>query len=310
MKTFKDLRIIFLGTPGFAVASLNALVQAGANVVAVVTAPDKPAGRGLQLHFSDVKKYALEHGIPVLQPSKLKDVAFIEELASYEADIQVVVAFRMLPVAVWDMPPLGTINVHASLLPQYRGAAPINWAIMNGEKESGVSTFKLKHEIDTGDILLQQKVTIEADDTAGTLHDKLMNAGAELIVTTIKGIAKGSLKEMPQSAFESELKHAPKIFKEDMKIDWRQPAEVIQNHIRGLSPYPAAYTNLNGKQVKVYASHTAQEIHQMNAGEYQTDHKSFLKFASIDGFVFIDELQQEGKKRMKIEEFLRGFRAG
>lgn len=310
MKTFKELRIIFLGTPDFAVASLNALVQEGAKVVAVVTAPDKPAGRGLQLQLSAVKKYALQHNIPVLQPIKLKDPLFIEELASYKADLQVVVAFRMLPVAVWDMPALGTVNVHASLLPQYRGAAPINWAIINGEKETGVTTFKLKHEIDTGDILLQKRIAIAADDNAGTLHDKLMTAGAELIVTTVKGLAEGALKELPQSSFEGTVRHAPKIFKEDMKIDWQQTASAIQNHISGLSPYPAAFTSLNGKQIKVFKSHIALQKHEINVGEYETDHKSFLKIACHDGFVFIDELQQEGKKRMEIEAFLRGFREG
>ncbi|MCB0700505.1 MAG: methionyl-tRNA formyltransferase, partial [Chitinophagaceae bacterium] len=221
MPEFQDLRIVFLGTPEFAVASLKALVDAGANVVAVVTAPDKPAGRGMQLQQSAVKEYALTQNIPVLQPIKLKAPEFLEELASYKADLQVVVAFRMLPMAVWDMPPMGTINVHGSLLPQYRGAAPINRAIMNGEKVSGVTTFKLKHEIDTGDILLQKEVEILPEDNVGSLYEKLMEEGAKLIVETVKGLVADALQEVPQKDFPvEELKAAPKIFKEDTLIDW------------------------------------------------------------------------------------------
>ncbi|HTM67530.1 MAG TPA: methionyl-tRNA formyltransferase [Flavipsychrobacter sp.] len=309
MKPFKEMRIIFLGTPDFAVASLDALVQAGANIVGVVTAPDKPAGRGMQLQSSAVKKYALEHKLHVLQPAKLKDSAFIEELKSLNADLQVVVAFRMLPEVVWDMPPMGTINVHASLLPQYRGAAPINWAIINGEAQTGVTTFKLKHEIDTGDILLQESVPITAKDNAGTVHDKLMGAGAALLVKTILGLSDGSIEERPQTSATSPLKHAPKIFKEDMRIDWNRTTTEIYNLIRGLSPYPAAFSLLNDKQIKIYESHIEPATTGLAAGAFDTDHKTYLRLVANDGWVYIDELQMEGKKRMKIEEFLRGFRS-
>jgi methionyl-tRNA formyltransferase len=309
MKPVADLKIVFFGTPDFAVASLRALVEAGMNVAAVVTAPDKPSGRGLQLHTTPVKQYAESQNIPVLQPEKLKNPDFIAQLRSYHADIHIVVAFRMLPVLVWDMPPMGTINVHGSLLPQYRGAAPINWAIINGATETGVTTFKLKHEIDTGDILLQSKINIGIDDNAGTVHDKLMLAGAELLVKTIKGLAEGSIVEQPQSAFTGVLQHAPKLFKEDMRIDWHRPAVDILNHIRGLSPYPAAFTELTGKVIKIYKGHIVQEAHTLEAGLYDTDHKHFLRIATNDAWIYVDELQQEGKKRMDIEAFLRGFRA-
>jgi methionyl-tRNA formyltransferase len=309
MKPFKDIRIVFLGTPDFAVASLDALVQAGANVVGVVTAPDKPAGRGMQLQSSAVKKYTLAHNLRLLQPARLKDPAFIEELRSLNADLQVVVAFRMLPEIVWDMPPLGTVNVHGSLLPQYRGAAPINWAIINGEPETGVTTFKLKHEIDTGDILLQEKVPITPSDNAGTVHDKLMEAGAQLLVRTVRGLADGSIEEQPQTGTTEALKHAPKIFKEDMRIDWNKRISEIQNLIRGLSPYPAAFSFLNDKQIKIYESHIEEATTGLAAGAFDTDHKTYLRFAANDGWVYIDELQMEGKKRMKTEEFLRGFRS-
>lgn len=309
MKSLEDLKIVFLGTPEFAVASLAALVGAGANIVGVVTAPDKPAGRGMQLQQSAVKKYGLEKGLKVLQPEKLKNPDFLEQLRSLNADLQVVVAFRMLPEVVWNMPPLGTINVHASLLPQYRGAAPINWAIINGEKETGVTTFKLKHEIDTGDILLQHRVEITEGDNAGSLHDKLMQAGATLLVETVKGLAEGTLQEQPQGNFNiAALKHAPKIFKEDMRIDWNREVTQIQNHIRGLSPYPAAFTLLQGKQIKIFQSHIETIATNISVGNFETDHKTYLRFAATDGWVYVDELQQEGKKRMKIEEFLRGFR--
>lgn len=309
MPDFKDLRIVFLGTPEFAVASLKALVDAGANVVAVVTAPDRPAGRGRRLQESDVKKYAVSEGLTVLQPTKLKDPDFLEELASYKADLQVVVAFRMLPVVVWDMPPMGTINVHGSLLPQYRGAAPINRAIMNGEKESGVTTFKLKHEIDTGDILLQKKVAILPEDNVGILYEKLMIEGAALIVETVRKLAEGNIKETPQADIaESELKSAPKIFKEDTFIDWADSAERVHNIIRGLSPYPGAYTELQGKTFKIYKSHIDKCEINVEVGEYDTDGKSYLRFAAQDGWLYADEVQAEGKKRMPIQDFLRGFR--
>lgn len=309
MSSFKDLRIVFLGTPDFAVASLKALVEAGANIVAVVTTPDKPAGRGKKLSESAVKQYARTQDLPVLQPEKLKNPEFLEELASYKADLQVVVAFRMLPVVVWDMPPMGTINVHGSLLPQYRGAAPINRAIMNGETETGVTTFKLKHEIDTGDILLQEKVSILPEDNVGSLYEKLMKAGAELLVTTVKGIAAGDLKEIPQADIaEEHLKAAPKIFKEDTLIDWNKSATEIHDHIRGLSPYPVAYTILADKVFKIYRSHVELDSHEKEAGSYDTDGKTYLRFAAPDGWVYADEVQQQGKKRMLVEDFLRGFR--
>lgn len=310
MPVFEDLRIVFLGTPDFAVASLKALIEAGANVVAVVTAPDKPAGRGMQLQQSAVKQYALTQGLPVLQPEKLRSSEFLEELAAYQADLQVVVAFRMLPVAVWDMPPMGTINVHGSLLPQYRGAAPINWAIINGEKETGVTTFKLKHEIDTGDILLQKKVDILPEDNVGSLYEKLMQAGAELLVATVKGLAMDSLEEIPQADIPVEkLKSAPKIFKEHTRIDWSRPVQDVHNLIRGLSPYPVAFTVLQDKVFKIYASHIEVAAHNNHHGTYDTDGKTYLRFAAADGWVYADEVQQEGKKRMDIASFLSGFRA-
>ncbi len=309
MMKFEHLKIVFFGTPDFAVGSLKALVEAGANIVCVVTASDKPAGRGMQLQSSAVKIYAQTHAIQVLQPLKLKEEGFINELAAYRADLHVVVAFRMLPEKVWNMPYMGTINVHASLLPQYRGAAPINWAIINGEKETGVTTFKLQHEIDTGNILLQQKVSIEPEDNAGTLHDKLMQAGAELLVRTIHGIADNSIHEIPQDKItQAELKHAPKIFKEHLHIDWNKGAESIHNLVRGLSPYPAAFTSLADKNIKIFQSHFLIEQTLKQAGAYDTDGKTFLRFAAADGWLYIDELQMEGKKKMDIVSFLRGFR--
>lgn len=310
MPSFKDLRIAFFGTPDFAVASLDALVKAGANVVAVVTAPDKPAGRGMQLQAPAVKQYALEHHLPVLQPEKLKNPEFIEQLRALQADLHVVVAFRMLPELVWNMPPLGTINVHASLLPQYRGAAPINWAIINGETETGVTTFKLKHEIDTGNILLQSKVPILPEDNIGSLYAKLMQEGGKLLVTTVQGFADGTLKELPQNEVkEAELKHAPKIFKEHTLIDWNKGAVAVHDLIRGLSPIPAAYTSLQGKTLKIYQSHYEPAVHGKEPGSYDTDGKTYLRFAAADGWLYADELQLEGKKRMPVTEFLRGFRA-
>lgn len=309
MQSFNNLRIVFFGTPDFAVASLKALVDAGANVIAVVTAPDKPAGRGMQMQGPAVKQYALENGLLVLQPVKLKDPGFVEKLRSLQADLQVVVAFRMLPEVVWNMPPLGTINVHASLLPQYRGAAPINRAIINGETETGVTTFRLKHEIDTGNILKQRRIAIDVSDNIGSLYEKLMRAGGELLVETVKGIAEGSLQEMPQDTFPAaNLKHAPKIFKEDTLIDWNRPARDIHNLVRGLSPHPVAYTMLHDKFLKIYTSHFIAERHDKAPGTLDTDHKTYLRFATPDGWLYADELQQEGKKRMDVASFLRGFR--
>jgi methionyl-tRNA formyltransferase len=301
------MKIVFMGTPDFAVASLSALVDAGFDVVGVVTAADKPAGRGQKLQESAVKQYAATKGITVLQPLKLKDPIFIEELRSLQADLQVVVAFRMLPEIVWNMPSKGTINLHASLLPQYRGAAPINHAIINGEKESGVTTFFLKHEIDTGDVIFSEKVSIADDETAGELHDKLMAVGAGLLVKTVKAIQSGAFEEQPQ-AQSDELKHAPKIFKDDCFIDWNQPAQVIYNMIRGLSPYPTAFTKLNDKTLKIFKAELEDKEPGIAAGGFLTDGKTFLKFATKDGFIKLLDIQYEGKKRMTIEEFLRGVR--
>lgn len=301
------MKIVFMGTPDFAVASLDALVQANFDVVAVVTAPDKPAGRGQKLNESAVKKYAVEKGIPVLQPEKLKNPAFIEELRSYQADLQVVVAFRMLPEIVWNMPAKGTINLHGSLLPQYRGAAPINHAIINGEKESGVTTFFLKQEIDTGDIILSDSVPIADDETAGELHDKLMVVGANLLVKTLLAIEANNITEQPQPQ-NDDLKHAPKIFKEDCKIDWNSPTQTIHNLIRGLSPYPTAFTFLNDKTLKVFKAEMEDKEPGIVAGGFLTDGKTYLKFAAKDGFIKLLDIQYEGKKRMLIEDFLRGMR--
>ena len=301
------MKIVFMGTPDFAVASLHALVKAGFDIAAVVTAADKPAGRGQKLQESAVKQYAVSKGIRVLQPLKLKDPEFLAELKSIAADLQVVVAFRMLPEVVWNMPAKGTINLHASLLPQYRGAAPINHAIINGEKESGVTTFFLKHEIDTGDVIFAESVTIEPNETAGELHDKLMNLGAGLLVRTVKAIADDSYTEQPQQQSD-DLKHAPKIFKEDCAIDWNQPAQNIYNKIRGLSPYPAAFTKLNDKTLKIFKAEIDETEPGIAAGGFLSDGKTFLKFAAKDGFIKLTDLQYEGKKRMAVDEFLRGMR--
>ena len=307
---FGGLRIIFMGTPDFAVASLDKLVQAGCNIIGVITAPDKAAGRGLQLQQSDVKKYAAEKGLNVLQPEKLKNPEFLNQLKALHADLQVVVAFRMLPELVWSMPPMGTINLHGSLLPQYRGAAPINWAIINGEKETGVTTFKLQQEIDTGNILLSEKIPIGDDETAGELHDRMKAIGADLVLKTVKGFAEGSLTDTPQN-LTSKTQHAPKIFTETCKINWHKPMDEVYNLVRGLSPYPAAFTELDGKKMKIYK--VAKEMISGQAGttrpgEYQTDKKTFLKFTCINGYLFVIELQLEGKKKMMIEDFLRGYR--
>lgn len=299
-----------MGTPEFAVASLDALMKAGLNIIAVVTAPDKPAGRGLKMHESAVKQYATANGLPVLQPIRLKDPDFILSLQQLKADLQIVVAFRMLPEVVWNMPPLGTINLHGSLLPQYRGAAPINWAVINGEKETGVTTFKLKHEIDTGDILLQRAFGIAEDETAGDVHDRMKVIGADLLVETVKGLAAGTLKEKPQDALATNtvLKHAPKIFTETCVIDWSHSTLDIHNLIRGLSPFPGALTKLDGKVLKIYKSATEYQDHQQPIGTVFTDGKNFLKFATSNGFIHVLDLQLEGKKRMSVTDFLRGYR--
>ncbi len=296
-----------MGTPEFAVASLDALVQAGYTIAGVVTAPDKPAGRGMKPSQSAVKKYAVEKGLHVLQPEKLKNPAFLEELRALKADLQVVVAFRMLPEQVWNMPPLGTINLHGSLLPQYRGAAPINRAIMNGEKETGVTTFKLQHEIDTGGILLQESFPVGDNDTAGEVHDRMKEIGAQVLVKTVAALANGSVTETPQPNSDT-LKAAPKIFTDDCKIDWTRPVNDIHNLIRGLSPYPGAFTTMDDKTLKIYRSAKESATISILPGEYLTDKKTYLKFAATDGYIHVLELQLEGKKKMTIEDFLRGYR--
>jgi methionyl-tRNA formyltransferase len=262
------------------------------------------------MHESAVKQYAIANGLSLLQPVKLKDPDFIQSLQALKADLQIVVAFRMLPEVVWNMPPLGTINVHGSLLPQYRGAAPINWAVINGEKETGVTTFKLKHEIDTGDILLQRSFEIGEDETAGDVHDRMKIMGANLLVETVKGLAAGYLKEKPQEMVgpHTILKHAPKIFTETCTIQWERPTSDIHNLIRGLSPFPGALTKLDGKVLKIYKSASEYQPHDQSPGSVMTDGKTFLKFATTDGYISILDLQLEGKKRMSVTDFLRGYR--
>jgi methionyl-tRNA formyltransferase len=305
-----NLRIIFMGTPEFAVPCLQILVDHKVNVVAVITAPDKPQGRGQKLIPSPIKECALKNNLPILQPTNLKSGDFIEELKSYKTDLQIVVAFRMLPEIVWSMPRLGTFNLHASLLPQYRGAAPINWAIINGEKETGITTFFLKHEIDTGSIIFQEKEPIHEDDDVGSLYERLMNKGAQLVLKTVKAIEAGDYPALPQ-VMDRELKHAPKIFKETCEINWNQGSEQIRNFIRGLSPYPAAWTLLNDRVYKIFKSKSIDGSQPAKAEKYDhliisTDSKSYLNVKTTDGWLSIEELQPEGKRRMKIEEFFRG----
>lgn len=303
----KDLRIIFMGTPDFAVASLEALVNAGYNIVGVITAPDKPAGRGMKLTESPVKKYAVDNNLRVLQPDKLKSPDFIESLRSLKADLQVVVAFRMLPEIVWNMPPLGTINVHGSLLPQYRGAAPINWAVINGEKETGVTTFKLQHAIDTGNILLKESLPIGDDENAGSVHDRMKILGANLVVKTIDQLLEGNLKEIPQNqVMETVIKQAPKIFTETCRIDWNKPVNEVYNLVRGLSPYPGAFTMLNNKTLKIFSAEKNKTLHTSTAGHIESDGKTYLRYYCPDGWLDCKEIQLEGKKRMQVEDFLRG----
>jgi methionyl-tRNA formyltransferase len=300
-------RIIFMGTPEFAVASLDALVKAGFNIIAVVTAPDKPAGRGMQLTESAVKKYAVANGLKVLTPEKLKAPAFLDELKLLNATLQLVVAFRMLPELVWNMPALGTINLHGSLLPQYRGAAPINWAVINGEKETGVTTFKLQHEIDTGDILLQERFSIGDDETAGEVHDRMKEIGAALLVKTVIGIAAGTLSEVPQPQ-QVTLHHAQKVFTETCKIDWNKPVNEIYNLIRGLSPHPAAFSYLDNKMLKIYKAQKVFENPLSEPGKMETDKKTYIRFSALDGYILLKEIQLQGKKKMLVEDFLRGYR--
>ena len=309
--TGKDLRIVFMGTPDFAVASLKALVEGGYHVVGVITAPDKPAGRGRQIQQSAVKQYAVNNDLYVMQPEKLKNPEFIADLERLKADLQVVVAFRMLPEAVWQMPRLGTFNLHGSLLPQYRGAAPLNWAVINGETETGVTTFLLSHEIDTGAILFHEKITIATNDNVGDIHDRLMNIGAGLVVKTVDALAEGNFTVQEQDAIEvTELKPAPKIFKDDCKIDWTKHAVAVRNLIRGLSPYPAAWTELTDSKgqtlsLKIYRAEL-EPASGLVPGTLFTDGKSVLKIAATDAWVVITDLQLSGKKRMATADFLRG----
>jgi methionyl-tRNA formyltransferase len=298
------LRIIFLGTPTFAVASLEAIINNGFNVVGVVTAPDKPAGRGMHLQQSPVKKFAVKNNLKVLQPVKLKDPEFIQQLKQLNADLQVVIAFRMLPEAVWNMPPLGTINLHASLLPDYRGAAPINWAIINGETETGVTTFFLKHEIDTGDILLQEKISIEPTTTAGQLHDKLMHLGAKVVVESLNKIQSGNYKTIPQ--IEGSNKIAPKIFTNTCELNFNKTTQQVYNQIRGLSPYPAAFTIINNKKVKIFYANPVRTNLNETPGKITTDNKTYLHIYCLDGYIEIIDLQPESKKRMDVKSFLAG----
>ena len=312
----KRLRIVYMGTPDFAVAPLRRLVEEGYNIVGVVTMPDKPAGRGLHMQASAVKRYAVEAGLPVYQPEKLKDPQFVETLRSLAPDLGIVIAFRMLPEIVWAMPRLGTFNLHASLLPQYRGAAPINWAIINGEKESGVTTFLLNHEIDKGAILCQQRVAIDEEDDAGTLHDKLMNAGTGLVIETIERIAAGAIAPVDQQTIEPQVvRDAPKIFKETCRIDWSASGDTVRNLVRGLSPYPAAWSELHKEGaspigVKIFRVHVENcPADRLTApGTLVTDGRTFMKVACADGYLFLDELQLAGKKRMAVADLLRGFK--
>lgn len=314
--SYRSLRIVFMGTPEFAVASLDALLQAGCHIVGVITAPDKPAGRGMKLTESAVKKYAVEKGLPLLQPEKLKNPEFLEALSAWKADLQIVVAFRMLPEVVWNQPPLGTVNLHGSLLPKYRGAAPINWAVINGEKETGVTTFRLKHEIDTGNILLQESFPIGPNETAGEVHDRMKEIGAALLVKTVQGLATGELKDSPQQEWTTEaldqLPHAPKLFTDTCRIDSSKTAAEVHNLIRGLSPFPGAFTTLEGKTLKVYNSRLPDtmptNLHTVDEGRFVTDGKAILALQCNSGIVLISELQLEGKKRMATEDFLRGYR--
>jgi len=312
--TKQELRIVFFGTPDFAVCSLRRLVEQGYNIVGVVTMPDKPAGRGHQLYQSDVKRYAVEQGLRLLQPVSLKDEAFVEELRSLDAQLHIVIAFRMLPQVVWSMPPLGTFNLHASLLPRYRGAAPINWAVMNGDTTTGVTTFFLKHEIDTGDIIEQRSIPIGRHDNAGTVHDRLMELGADMVVHTVEDIIAGTVTTTPQDQLlhaGEEPTPAPKIFKDTCRIAWDRPAEAVYNHIRGLSPYPAAWSTLvdaagTGHDIKIFETGEPEKGASAESGTVDADGKT-LRVACADGWLPVLSLQQAGKRRMAVDAFLRGF---
>ncbi len=311
----EDLRIIFMGTPEFAVASLKALVEGEYNVVAVITMPDKPAGRGHKLQMSAVKEYALEVGLPIMQPERLKDETFIEELRSYKADLQIVVAFRMLPEVVWNMPPQGTFNLHASLLPQYRGAAPINWAVINGDTETGVTSFFLQHEIDTGNVIIQEKTAIGPNDNAGIVHDKLMLMGASHVTRTVDMICTGEVSSIPQNEMNAgELRPAPKIFKETCRINFEQTAAQVHNFVRGLAPYPGAWCEVsltndeNLQVVKIFRAEPISEAHKHIAGQVFIDKKNYLRISTSDGYLNVLELQLPGKKRMEAKDVLNGIK--
>lgn len=305
------MRIVYMGTPEFAVPSLEILLEHGYEIVAVVTAPDKPGGR-LGMQESAVKKFALSRGLKVLQPDKLRDPFFLQELKGLSADLQVVVAFRMLPEIVWNMPPMGTMNLHGSLLPKYRGAAPINWAIIRGEKETGLSTFLLRHEIDTGDLLMQEKMAIGPDETAGELHDRMMIAGANLVLRSVQALERGDIHPIAQN--ETEATHAPKIFQDTCRIDFEKPAQDVHNHIRGLSPYPGAWTTYDHKTIKVLRSALVSQMPapmvSLEPGAWYSDGKNQLLIRTADSCISILELQMEGKKRMAVRDFLNGFKLG
>ena len=309
----EKIRIAYFGTPEFAASQLEAILKSGYEVAVVVTMPDKPAGRGRKIQYSEVKKTALEHGLPLLQPEKLKDPTFLEQLASYQTNLFIVVAFRMLPAVVWQMPELGTFNLHASLLPQYRGAAPINFAIINGETETGLTTFFLNEEIDKGAVIMREKVSIRPDETAGELHDELMVLGNKVVVETIQKIENNDVQALPQETLSENqpLKPAPKITKEFCNIDWSQDCQTVYNHIRGLSPYPAAHTQLVSESgevidLKVYNSKIEACTPDVAVGNVVTDNKKYLKIALSDGFIHLIQVQQAGKKAMPIADFLRG----
>ena len=302
-----SLRIVFLGTPEFATTSLNALLQSKHEVVGVVTAPDKPAGRGQQLNESDVKKFAVQHELKLFQPKKLRDEAFIQELKNLNADLFVVVAFRMLPEVVWNMPRLGTLNLHGSLLPQYRGAAPIQWAVMNGETETGCTTFRLKHEIDTGEVLGQHKMNIAPNETAGELYERMMHEGADLLVRTLDLLEEEKVEPIAQEELiTNELKHAPKLLKEDGKVRLTDTPAMVHNRVRGVTPFPGAFTTFQGKILKIHKGLPEETEHSFELGSFHSDNKTFLKLAVNGGYYNLFEVQLEGKRRMSVEEFLRG----
>lgn len=297
--------LVFMGTPEIAVFCLDAILKAGYSVTGVVTTPDKPAGRGQKMHFSAVKEFALQHNIPLLQPENLKENTFIQTLQSWQPDIQIVVAFRILPESVWKIPKLGTFNLHTSYLPQYRGAAPIQWAIINGEKETGITTFLIDNQVDTGNILLQEKIPITDTMTAGELYEMMCRKGSVLVLNTIQGLWQNTLKPVPQP-YTPDIKYAPKLTKENTQIDWNKSSYQIYNLVRGLQPYPSAWTLLNGNYYKIHEVEPVLQAHSNPIGHIQTDNKNYIHVYTSDGYVRIIALQKEGKKKMHTEEFLRG----